>query len=134
MVNVELDPWATINQANTSNEKENWGRKKDSHGMRNDETQGGKVMPFGLRNARATYQRLMDKVFANQIGRNLEVYMDDMVVKSIDPKQHIKDLEEIFDQVKRYNMRLNPKKCVIGVQGWKFLGFKLIYSGIEVHH
>ncbi|RDY14770.1 Retrovirus-related Pol polyprotein from transposon gypsy, partial [Mucuna pruriens] len=62
-------------------------------------------MPFGLKNVGATYQRLMDKVFANQIGRNLEVYVDDIV---------------IFDQVRRYNMRLNPE-IVFGVQGRKFL-------------
>ncbi|RDX85368.1 Retrovirus-related Pol polyprotein from transposon 17.6, partial [Mucuna pruriens] len=91
------------------------------------------VMPFGLKSARAIYQRLMDKDFANQIGKNLEVYIDDMVVKSISLEHHIQDLEEIFTQVRKYNMRLNPNKCVFGVQGGKFLGFMLTHRRIEAN-
>jgi hypothetical protein len=75
-----------------------------------------KVMPFGLKNAGATYQRLMDRVFANQIGRNLEVYIDDMVIKSTDETKHHEDLEEILTSVRKYNMRLNLAKCSFGVQ------------------
>lgn len=76
-----------------------------------------RVMPFGLKNVGATYQRLMDKVFIDQIGKNLEVYVDDMVMKSDDPEQHPTDLEDIFSQLGKHNMRLNPEKCSFGVQG-----------------
>ncbi|WJX52573.1 hypothetical protein P8452_38672 [Trifolium repens] len=92
-----------------------------------------KVMPFGLKNAGATYQRLMDRVFAKQIGRNLEVYIDDMVIKSIDDNSHHQDLEEILTSVRKYNMRLNPTKCSFGVQAGKFLGFMLTSRGIEAN-
>jgi len=91
------------------------------------------VMPFGLKNAGATYQRLMDRVFEKQIGRNLEVYVDDMVVKSEMFEQHLDDLAEIFSQLRLYNMRLNPAKCVFGVEGGKFLGFMLTHRGIEAN-
>nr|KYP35079.1 Retrovirus-related Pol polyprotein from transposon 412 family [Cajanus cajan] len=77
----------------------------------------GRVMPFGLKNAGATYQRLMDKVFHQQIGRNMEVYVDDMVVKTTSAIDHAADLTEVFAQVRKHNMRLNPEKCVFGVQG-----------------
>jgi hypothetical protein len=92
-----------------------------------------KVMPFGLKNAGATYQRLMDRVFANQIGRNLEVYIDEMVIKSTDETKHHEDLEEILASVRKYNMRLNPAKCSFGVQAGKFLGFMLTSRGIEAN-
>ncbi|XP_072094212.1 uncharacterized protein [Arachis hypogaea] len=91
------------------------------------------VMPFGLKNAGATYQRLMNKVFQNQIGRNIEVYVDDMVAKTMVGKSHINDLAEIFAQIRRYNMRLNPEKCAFGVRGGKFLGFILTSRGIEAN-
>nr|KYP64516.1 Transposon Ty3-G Gag-Pol polyprotein [Cajanus cajan] len=91
------------------------------------------VMPFGLKNAGATYQRLMDKVFTDQIGRNLEVYVDDMVVKTKSSTDHVRDLEKILQQVKKFNMRLNPEKCVFGVQGGKFLGFMITCRGIEAN-
>nr|KYP53958.1 Transposon Ty3-I Gag-Pol polyprotein [Cajanus cajan] len=66
------------------------------------------VMPFGLKNAGATYQRLMNKVFRHQLGRNMEVYVDDMVVKSRDLEQHVIDLSKVFQQLRKYDMRLNP--------------------------
>jgi hypothetical protein len=91
------------------------------------------VMPFGLKNAGATYQRLMDRVFSQQIGRNLEVYIDDMVVKTPEEGDHGKDLAEILASVRKYNMRLNPAKCSFGVQAGKFLGFMLTRRGIEVN-
>lgn len=90
-----------------------------------------RVMPFGLKNAGATYQRLMHKVFLEQIGRNMEVYMDDMVVKSSNLEKHLDNLREVLGQVKKFNMRLNPEKCSFGVQGGKFLGFMLTCRGIE---
>nr|KYP61871.1 Retrovirus-related Pol polyprotein from transposon 297 family [Cajanus cajan] len=92
-----------------------------------------KVMPFGLRNAGATYQRLMDKIFRHQIGTCLEVYVDDMVIKSNSAANHLKDLHSIFDEVRQHNMRLNPAKCTFGVAGGKFLGFMLSKRGIEAN-
>ncbi|RDY14813.1 Retrovirus-related Pol polyprotein from transposon 17.6, partial [Mucuna pruriens] len=91
------------------------------------------VMPFDLKNARTMYQKLVDKVFIDHIGQNLEVYVDNMVVKSTSLEEHIEDLEEIFTQVKKYNMRLNPNKYVFETQGGKFLGFMLTHRGIEVN-
>nr|KYP41659.1 Retrovirus-related Pol polyprotein from transposon 17.6 [Cajanus cajan] len=92
-----------------------------------------KVMPFGLKNAGATYQRLMDKIFCNQIGTSLEVYVDDMVIKSASGPDHIRDLCSIFDEVRCHHMRLNPAKCTFGVAGGKFLGFILSQRGIEAN-
>ena len=82
-----------------------------------------KVMPFGLKNAGATYQRLMNRMFAHQIGRNVQVYVDDMLVKSIRENDHLSDLQETFDTLQLYNTKLNPNKCVFGVTTRKFLGF-----------
>ena len=82
-----------------------------------------KVMPFGLKNAGATYQRLVNKMFNKQIGRNMEVYVDDMLVKSKEKLAHLDDFKETFATFKQYQMRLNPSKCVFGVALGKFLGF-----------
>ena len=79
-------------------------------------------MPFGLKNAGATYQRLVNKMFSKQIGRNMEMYMDDMLVKSKE-LTHLDDLKETFTTLKQYQMKLNPAKCVFGVASGKFLGF-----------
>jgi len=92
-----------------------------------------KVMPFGLKNAGATYQRLMDKVFKKQIGKNMEVYVDDMIVKSGEVEKHLEDLEEVFARIRKYNIRLNPEKCIFGVRGGKFLGFMLTNRDIEAN-
>ena len=82
-----------------------------------------KVMSFRLKNTGATYQRLMNKMFAHQIGRNVQVYIDDMLVKSIREDDHLSDLQETFDTLRTYNMKLNPSKCVFEVTAGKFLGF-----------
>ena len=82
-----------------------------------------KVIPFGLKNAGATYQRLVNKVFADKIGRSMEVYVDDMLVKSPTIEQHIEDLADTFTLLRQYNMRLNLKKCTFGIETDKFLGF-----------
>ncbi len=92
-----------------------------------------KVMSFDLKNAGATYQRLMDKIFKEMIGRSVEVYVDDTVVKSESCSQHIKDLQEVFDALRRVNMRLNPKKCAFNVEGGKFLDFMLSHRGVEAN-
>ena len=67
-----------------------------------------KAMPFGLKNAGETYQRLVNHMFRPQIGWNVEVYVDDMLVKSLEEKKHLDNLQETFDTLKRYNMKLNP--------------------------
>jgi len=70
------------------------------------------VMLFGLKNAGATYQRLMDRMFKEEIGHNVEVYVNDMIVKSESPEQHVKDLLEVFERLHDFDMRLNREKCV----------------------
>ena len=83
------------------------------------------MMPFRLKNVGATYQRLMNKMFAQQIGRNVEVYVDDMLVKSLREDEYSSDLQETFDTFRTYNMKINPSKCVFGVTTGKFLGFMI---------
>ena len=82
-----------------------------------------KVMPFGLKNAEATYQRLVNHMFHPQIGQNVEVYVDDMLVKSLDEEKHLDDLKETFDTLRRHQMKMNPSKCAFEVSSGKFLGF-----------
>ena len=88
-------------------------------------------MPFGLKNVGATYQRLMNKMFAQQIGRNVQVYVDDMLVKSRRKEDHLEDLKETFKTLHSYNMKLNLGKCAFGVTAGKFLGFMVSQRGIE---
>ncbi len=90
-------------------------------------------MPFRSKNAGATYQRLMNKVFDAQIGRNMEVYVDDMIVKSKMPGNHITDLAETFQRLREYGICLNPEKCVFGVSAGKFLGFVVSERGIDAN-
>jgi len=71
-----------------------------------------KVMPFGLKNAGATYQRLVHHMFFHHIGRNVEVYVDDMLVKDKDKANHLDDLKETFSTLHKYNMKLNLAKCL----------------------
>jgi len=101
--------------------------------MTNNKNYHYEVMSFGLRNAGATFQRSMDTMFAAQIRRNLELYIDDLVVKTPEDAIHTTDLGEIFQQVKKFNMRLNPAKCTFGVQAGKFLGFLLTSRRIEAY-
>ena len=82
-----------------------------------------KVMPFGLKNAEATYQRLVNQMFEKQIGRNVEVYIDDMLVKSKEEEDHLDDLKETFNTLRQYNIKLNPSKCAFRISSRKFLGF-----------
>jgi len=92
-----------------------------------------KVMPFSLKNAGATYQQLMDKVFSHIMGKCVEVYVDDMVVKFPSHHQHAQDLSTIFSTLRQYNLRLNPEKYVFGVDHGKFLSFMLTQRGIEAN-
>ncbi|GJS41644.1 reverse transcriptase domain-containing protein [Tanacetum coccineum] len=88
-------------------------------------------MPFGLRNARATYQRLVDKAFHKQIRRNLEVYVADLVIKIRTEDEIIIDIKETFKTLREINMKLNPKKCTFGVEEGMFLGYKVNTKGIK---
>ena len=82
-----------------------------------------RVMPFGLKNTGATYQRLVNKMFQKQIGASMEVYIDNMLIKSVKAELHITHLAEAFQVLKSYNMKLNLAKCAFGVSVGKFLGF-----------
>ena len=90
-------------------------------------------MPFGLKNAGATYQRLMNMVFAEQISCNMEVYVDDMLTKSKKAADHLVDLGQTFDQLDKYQMKLNPTKCTFGVREGIFLGYIVNQRGIEAN-
>ena len=92
-----------------------------------------RVMPFGLKNSRATYQRLVNQMFSKQIGRNVEVYVDDMLVKSKEEEDHLVDLKETFNTLRQYSMKLNLSKCAFGVSFDKFLEFIVSQRGIEVN-
>nr|GEX43949.1 reverse transcriptase domain-containing protein [Tanacetum cinerariifolium] len=82
-------------------------------------------MPFGLKNVRANYQRLVDKALQKQIGRNLEVYVDDLVIKSHTEQEIIRDIEKTFKTLRKINMKLNPNKCTFGIEEGMFLGYKV---------
>ena len=92
-----------------------------------------KVMPFGLKNAGSTYQQMMTKMFEPQLGRSIEVYIDDMVVKSKVVSKHVGDLTNIFEIMRKHNLRLNASKCSFGVGLGKFLGYMVTHRGIEVN-
>ncbi|KAL0378834.1 UNVERIFIED_CONTAM: Transposon Ty3-G Gag-Pol polyprotein [Sesamum radiatum] len=89
------------------------------------------AMPFGLKNAGATYQWFVDKIFHPQIGRYVEVYVDDMLVKSKETGNNVVDLEETFSVLWKYRLKLNLTKCAFGVQGGCFLGFMVTQRDIE---
>ena len=91
------------------------------------------MMPFGLMNAGATYRRLMDKIFKDQRGRNLELYVDDSIVNSKTEEDMIIDLQETFDNMRKYKMKLHPRKCVFGIRFGKFLGYLVSQRGIDAN-
>jgi len=90
-------------------------------------------MPFELKNARATYQRMMTKVFESMIGERVEVYIDDIIAKMALPANLTAELTEVFSRLRQHNMRLNPHKCTFGISASKFLGYMLTNRGIEAH-
>lgn len=92
-----------------------------------------RVIPFNLKNTGAMYQRLVNQMFSKQIGRNVEVYVDDKLVKSKEEENHLDDLKETFDTLRQYNMKLNPDKSAFGVSSRKFLGFMVSQRGIEAN-
>ena len=92
-----------------------------------------KVMPFGLKNAGATYKRMITRMFEPQLGKNIEIYIDNMLVKSKVESDHVNDLENIFDILRTYKLLLNTSKCSFGVGSGKFLGYMITHHGIEVN-
>ena len=92
-----------------------------------------KVMPFRLKNAVSIYQRMMTRMFRPQLGKSIEIYIDDKVVKSKMVSEHVGDLENIFEILKRHKLRLNASKCSFGVGSGKFLGYMVTHHGIEVN-
>ena len=91
------------------------------------------VMPFGIKNAGTTYQRLVNKMFKKQIGHTMEVYIDDILVKSLKAEQYIKNLNKTFGVLRKYKIKLNPIKCAFGVCLGKFVGFMVNHQGIEAN-
>ena len=92
-----------------------------------------KVMPFGLKNAGATYQRLVNKMFAERLGATMEVYIDEMLVKSQKAADHIDHLKDCFFILNKYGMKLYPTKCTFGVTSSEFLGYIVTQRGIEAN-
>ena len=90
-------------------------------------------MSFGLKNAGSTYQRMMTRMFEPQLGKSIEVYIDNMVVKSKVVSEHVGDLWVIFDILRKHKLRLNASKCSFGVRSGKFLGYMVTHRGIEVN-
>lgn len=94
---------------------------------------GYQVMPFGLKNVGAMYQRLVNKMFKGQIGRNVKVYVDDMLVKSLLTEQHLANLSETFQTLRKYKMKLNRGKCAFNMSTKKFFGFMVSQQEIEAN-
>ena len=90
-------------------------------------------MPFALKNAGSTYQWMMTKMFEQQLGKNIEVYVDDMVVKSKVVSEHVGDLANVFRILRKHKLRLNASKCSFVVGSGKFLGYMVTHRGIEVN-
>ena len=90
-------------------------------------------MPFGLKNAGSTYQRMMTRIFEPQLGKNIEVYIDDVVVKSKVVSEHVGDLRDIFEILRKHKLCLNASKCSFSIVSGKFLGYMVTHRGIEVN-
>jgi hypothetical protein len=90
------------------------------------------VMTFDLKNASATYQRAMNYIFHDLIGKLVEIYIDDVVVKSALVEGHLEDLRQVMERTRRFRLRMNPKKCAFGVSAGQFLGFLVHKRGIEI--
>ena len=92
-----------------------------------------KVMSFGLKNVGSIYQRMMTRMFESQLGKNIKIYKDDMVVKSKMVSEHLGDLRAIFEILKKYKLWLNASKCSFGMGSGKLLGYMVTHRGIEVN-
>ena len=88
-------------------------------------------MPFGLKSAGATYQRGIQKCLDPQLGRNMEAYVDDVVIKTRKAEMFLSDLAETFGNLRRFSMKLNPGKCTFGVPSGKLLGYMVSQRGID---
>ena len=91
------------------------------------------VIPFGLKNVEATNQRMMTRMFQDKIEHTVEVYIDDMVVKSKQEARHVEDLQGVFEVLQQHKLRLNADKCDFGVGAGKFLGYLITNRRIEVN-
>ena len=91
-----------------------------------------KVITFDLKNAGSTYPRMMTRMFEPQLGKSIEVYIDNMVIKSKVVSEHMRDLKVIFGILREHKLHLNASKCLFGVGSGKFLGYMVTYRGIEV--
>jgi hypothetical protein len=91
------------------------------------------VMPVGLKNAGATYQRMMQNCLGSQIGRNIQIYIDDVVITTRKEESLVCDLAETFDNLNRYKLKLNLTKYSFGVSGGQLLGFLVSARGIEAN-
>ena len=91
-----------------------------------------RVMPFGLKNAGATYQRAATTLFHDMMHRDVKVYVDDMIVKSRDKADHLAALQRFFERIRQFKLRLNPKKCTFVVTSGKVLGHIVSERSIEV--
>lgn len=90
-----------------------------------------KVMPFGLKNVGATYQRAMVTLFHDMIHKEIECYLDDMIAKSHTEEEHLVNLQKLFERLRKFKLRLNPNKCTFGVRSGELLGFLVSERGIE---
>ena len=92
-----------------------------------------KVMSFGLKNVGATYQRVMQNIFDDLLHRNVECYVDNLVVKSRKRGDNLKDLRMVFELLQRYQLRMNSSKCAFEITFGKFLGFIVRHRGIKIY-
>ncbi len=90
-----------------------------------------KVMPFGLKNAGATYQRAMVTLFHDMMHKEIEIYVDDMIAKSRTEEDHLRVLRKLFLRLRKFQLKLNPAKCIFGARSGKLLGFIVSRKGIE---
>jgi hypothetical protein len=90
------------------------------------------VMTFGLKNAGATYQRAMNYIFHDLIGKLVEIYIDDVVVKSASVEGHLRDVRQVLERTRRFRLKMNPKKCAFGISAGQFLGFLVHERGIKI--
>ena len=90
-------------------------------------------MPIGLKNAGSMYQRMVMRMFESQIGRNVEAYIDDMVIKSKQIEEHLVDLGEVFSLLREYKLCLNASKCSFGINSRNFLGYMIMHQRIKVN-
>ena len=92
-----------------------------------------RVMPFGLKNTGSTYQRMMTRMFESQLGKNIKVYIDDMVVNSKEVTEYLNDLGSVFEILRKHKLHLNALKCSFSISFDKFLGYMITLRGIEVN-